>query len=79
MKSLLSVVGLKFNQVILCVQLSVNRQGLLADKKREGKCFCVFFFGNACTKRICQRLDRNVADKTLFEYLDRVVVECFSP
>ena len=44
MKSLLSVVGLKFNQVILCVQLSVNRQGLLADKKREGKCLAVFFF-----------------------------------
>ena len=79
MKSLLSVVGLKFNQVILCVQLSVNRQGLLADKKREGKYFGVFSCRNACTKRIYQRLDRNVADKTLFEYLYRVVVECFSP
>ena len=79
MKSLLSVVGLQFNQVILCVQLSVNRQGLLVDKKHEGKCLSVFFFGNVCTKRICQRLDRNVADKTRFEYLYRVPVECFSP
>ena len=31
----------------------------------------------ACTKRICERLNRNVGDKTLFQYLYRVVVVCF--
>ena len=35
----------------------------------------VFISENACTKRICGRLDRNVANK----YLYGVVVECFSP
>ena len=38
----------------------------------------LFFLGNACTKKICQRLLQNVADKTLFECLYHVV-ECFSP
>ena len=39
----------------------------------------VFISENACTKRICGRLDRNVANKMVFEYLYGVVVECFSP
>jgi hypothetical protein len=39
----------------------------------------VFILENAYPKRICEILHRNVADKTLFEYLNRVVVECFSP
>ena len=56
----------------MCLQLSVNWQGLFADKKRKGKCFGAFYFGNACTKRVCERLDRNVADKMLYEYLYRV-------
>ena len=55
----------------------MNQQGLLADNNREGRCSGVYF-GNACAKRIFQRLERNVADKTLFEYLYRVVVEYFS-
>ena len=50
-QSLLSVVGLQFNQVILSLQLSVNRQGLLADKKCEGKCFGVFFFSESLVQR----------------------------
>ena len=36
------------------------------------------FSGNAYTKRICGRLDRNVANKTVFEYLYSAIVECFS-
>ena len=61
---------------------TMNQQGLLGDKKREGRC-SVVHFGKCLyeSKRICGRLlDRNVANKTDFEYLCRVVVHaCFSP
>ena len=60
---------------------TMNQKGLLEDKTREGRCFVVHF--GKClyeSKRICGRLlDRNVTNKTVFEYLYRVVVECFSP
>ena len=29
---------LQIDQLIACLQSSVNQQGLLADKKREGRC-----------------------------------------
>ena len=48
---------------------------MLGDKKREGRC-SVVHFGKWLyeSKRICGRLlDRNVANKTVFEYLYRVV------
>ena len=60
---------------------TMNQQGLLGDKKHEGRC-SVVHFGKCLyeSKRICGRLlDCNVANKTVFEYLYRVVVECFSP
>ena len=36
---------LQTDEVIACLQSSVNQQGLLADKKREGRCpgDCFFF------------------------------------
>ena len=35
---------LQIDQLIACLQSSVNQQGLLADKKREGKCPGDYFF-----------------------------------
>ena len=35
---------LQIDQVIACLQSSVNQQGLLADKKREGRCPGDYFF-----------------------------------
>ena len=35
---------LQIDQLIACLQSSVNQQGLLADKKREGRCPGDFFF-----------------------------------
>ena len=46
---------------------TMNQQGLLGDKKREGRC-SVVHFGKCLyeSKRICGRLlDRNVANKTV--------------
>ena len=60
---------------------TMNQRGLLGDKEREGRC-SVVHFGKCLyeSKRICGRLlDQNVANKTVFEYLYRVVLECFSP
>ena len=39
------MVVLQIDQLIACLQSSVNQQGLLADKKREGRCpgDCLFF------------------------------------
>ena len=34
----LSVVVLQIDQLIACLQSSVNQQGLLPDTKREGRC-----------------------------------------
>ena len=54
----------------------MNQQGLLEDKKLEGRFSSVYLKG--CMERICGIRDWNVADETLFESLYRVVVECFS-
>ena len=35
---------LQIAQLIACLQSSVNQQGLLADKKREGRCPGDYFF-----------------------------------
>ena len=35
---------LQIDQLIACQQSSVNQQGLLADKKREGRCPGDYFF-----------------------------------
>ena len=40
----MSVVVLQINQLIACLQSTVNQQGLLADKKREGRCPGDYFF-----------------------------------
>ena len=40
----LSVVVLQIDQLIACLQSSVNQQGLLVDKKREGRCSSDYFF-----------------------------------
>ena len=37
---------LQIEQLIACLQSSVNQQGLLADKKREGRCSADYFFFN---------------------------------
>ena len=56
------------------------RQGLLTDKKREGICFVVVVFLEMLVQReFVKDKTRNVADKTLFECLYHVVVECFPP
>ena len=36
--------------LIACLQSSVNQQGLLADKKREGRCSIDYFFLTVCVK-----------------------------
>ena len=46
---LLSVV-LQIDQLIACLQSSVNQRGLLADKKREGRCSDDYFFFTVCGK-----------------------------
>ena len=35
---------LQIDQLIACLQSSVNQQGLLADKKPEGRCLGDYFF-----------------------------------
>ena len=45
----LSVV-IQIDQLIACLQSSVNQQGLLADKKREGRCSSDYFFFTVCLK-----------------------------
>ena len=35
---------LQIDQLTACLQSSVNQQGLLADKKREGRCSSDYFF-----------------------------------
>ena len=45
---------LQIDQLIPCLQLSVNQQGLLADKKREGRCPGDYFFFTVCVKHFCQ-------------------------
>ena len=35
---------LEIDQLMACLQSSVNQQGLLADKKREGRCSGDYFF-----------------------------------
>ena len=48
--SSLSVVVLQIDQLIACLQSSVNKQGLLANKKREGRCPGDYFFFTVCLK-----------------------------
>ena len=38
------------DQLIACLQSSVNQPGLLADKKREGRCPGDYFFFTVCVK-----------------------------
>ena len=40
----------RFDRLIACLQSSVNQQGLLADKKREGRCSSDYFFFTVCVK-----------------------------
>ena len=41
---------LQIDQLIACLQTSVNQQGLLADEKCEGKCSSIYFFFTVCVK-----------------------------
>ena len=41
---------LEIDQLIGCLQSSVNQQGLLADKKLEGRCPGDYFFLTVCVK-----------------------------
>ena len=41
---------LQIDQLIACLQSSVNQQGLIADKKREGRCSSDYFFFTVCVK-----------------------------
>ena len=40
----------QIDQLIACLQSSVNQYGLLAVKKREGRCSGDYFFLTACVK-----------------------------
>ena len=42
------MVVLQIDQFIACLQSSVYQQGLLADKKREGRCSGHYFFLTVC-------------------------------
>ena len=42
------MVVLQIDQFIACLQSSVNQQGLLEDKKREGRCSGDYFFLTVC-------------------------------
>ena len=44
------MVVLQIDQLIACLQSSVNQQGLLADKKREGRCSGDYVFFTVCVK-----------------------------
>ena len=41
---------LQIDQLIACLQSSVNQQGLLADKKRKGRCSSYYIFFTVCVK-----------------------------
>ena len=41
---------LQIDQLTACLQSSVNQQGLLEDKKREGRCSSDYFFFTVCVK-----------------------------
>ena len=44
------MVVLQIDQLIACLQSSLNQQGLLADKKREDRCSGNYFFFTVCVK-----------------------------
>ena len=41
---------LQIDQLIACLRSSLNQQGLLAGKKREGRCPGDYFFFTVCVK-----------------------------
>ena len=41
---------LQIDQLSACLQSSVNQQGLLEDKKRQGRCLSDYFFFTVCVK-----------------------------
>ena len=45
------VVVLQIDQLIAGLQSSMNQQGLIADKKREGRCPGDYFFFTVCVKK----------------------------
>ena len=47
-----SVVVLQIDQLIGCLYSSVNQQGALADKKREGRCSGDYFVFTVCETHI---------------------------
>ena len=48
---------LQIDQLIACLQSSMNQQGLLTDKKREGRCLDDYFFFTECGKHFSGFID----------------------
>ena len=48
---------LQIDQLIACLQSSVNQRGLLADKKLEGRCSGDYFFFNVCVKHFSEFIE----------------------
>ena len=48
---------LQIDQLIACLQSSVNQQGLLADKKRKGRCSDDYFFFTVCGKHFSRFIE----------------------
>ena len=62
---------LQIDQLIACLQSSVNQQGLLADKKREGRCPGDYFFFTVYVRHfsgLIEALDSNCSHHSCLEY-----------
>ena len=55
-----SVVVLQIDQSIACLYSSVNQQGALADKKREGRCSGDYFVFTVCEIHFSGFIQRSV-------------------
>ena len=51
---------LQIDQLIACLQSSVNQQGLIADKKREGRCPSDYFFFTLYVRHFSGFIEGNV-------------------
>ena len=79
---------LQIDQLIACLQSSVNQQGLLADKKREGRCSGDYFFFTVCeihfsgfiealgSKRILCTLKKVLLKKGISKFISPDVISC---
>ena len=83
---------LQIDQLIACLQSSVNQQGLLADKKREGRCPGDYIFFTAYVRHFSgfiEALEGNImyakkgitsatecADVVGFTFATREIISC---